>query len=267
MTVLKTTLTAAVMLMAMLATTLAAEPQPAELTFQVTAQDPAAGETLPPGERLFLRIDYESPVPVRFWAEGYRQDVLQEQAALKRTPPYDAGHGEALVWLSFNEPIRINAVRVTAYDLAWQELATLTFDTTVTWEGVSSGAPRQPATWVVPLQKHHRQVFDTALDPLPAKPDLFFDVFLVISIISIPCYLLLQIRLLRHYRDNWRRYAAAPLLPLLPLGLYSLIGLGMESNHWIIFLTYYIPAATVYLGILWVVKRFIEKSRRAAGSP
>lgn len=265
MTVLKTTLAAA-MLLVTLATALAAEPQPAQLTFQVTAQDPAEGGTLPPGERLFLRIDYQSQVPVRFWAEGYRQDVLQKQAVVKRTPPYDAGQGEALVWLSFSEPIRINAVRVTAYDLAWQELATLTVDTTVTWEGVASGTPRQPAAWVAPLQKHHRQVFDTALDPLPAKPDLFFDVFLVISIISIPCYLLLQVHMLRRYRDSWRRYAAAPLLPLVPLGLYTLIGLGMETSHWVILLTYYTPAAAAYLGILWLVKRSIEKSKRVAGA-
>jgi hypothetical protein len=266
MTVLKTTLATIVMLLATLSPAVAVEPQPGQLTFQVTAQDPAEGETLPPGERLFLRIDYQSPVPVRFWAEGYRQDVLQEQATIKRTPPYEAGQGEALVWLSFNEPIRINAIRVTAYDLAWQELATLTIDTTVTWEGAASATPRRPAAWVAPLQKHHRQVFDTALDPLPAKPDLFFDVFLVLSIISIPCYLLLQVRMLRRYRDSWRRYAAAPLLPLLPLGLYSLIGLGMETSHWVIFLTYYIPAAAVYLGILWLVKRCIEKSGRAAGT-
>jgi hypothetical protein len=266
MTVLKTTLAAAVMLLATLATTLAAEPQPVQLTFQVTAQDPAEGETLSPGERLFLRIDYQSPEPVRFWAEGLRQDVLQRQATLKRTPPYEAGQGEALVWLSFNEPIRINAIRVTAYDLAWQELATLTVDTTVTWEGAASATPRQPAAWVAPLQKHHRQVFDTALDPLPAKPDLFFDVFLMISIISIPCYLFLQVRMLRSYRDSWRRYALAPLLPLVPLGLYSLIGLGMETSHWVIFLTYYIPAAAAYLGILWLVKRCIDKSKSAAGT-
>jgi hypothetical protein len=267
MTFLKTTLAAVVVLLATLSTAPAAEPQSAQLSFRVAAQDPADGATLAPGERLFLRIDYDSAVPVRFWAEAYRQEVLQETTAIKRTPPYDAGHGEALVWVAFDEPIRITAVRVTAFDLAWQELGSQILDMTVTWEGAPSSQPRQPADWVRPLQKHHRQVFDTALDPLPEKPNLFYDVFLVVALISVPCYLLLQIRMLRRYRGSWRRYAAAPLFPLVPMALYSLIGLGLETNHWVIFLTYYTPVALLYLGILWLVKRYVDKPGHAAGTP
>jgi hypothetical protein len=245
----------------------AAEQTAAKLAFRVVAQEPAAASTLASGDRLFLRIVYDSAMPVRFQAAAWRQEVLQDEAFINSSPPYPAGSGEALAWVGFAKPVRIDTIRVTAFDQEWQQLATLTLPVVMTWEEPASAAPRTPAEWVAPLQKHHRQVFDTALDPLPQKPDPLFDMFLLISVFSFPCYVAMQLRMLLRYRGNWRWYAAAPLLPILPLGLYSLIGIGMESNYWIIFLTRYFPVALAYLGIVWLVKRLRSKPARAEGSP
>jgi hypothetical protein len=238
----------------------AAEPAAGKVTLRIVAQDPADGSVLGAGDRLYLHIGYESSVPVRFQAEALRQGILQEEAFINSAPPYDAGNGEALAWLGFAIPVRIDAIRVTAYDLEWKPLAVLNVPAVLTWDSETADPPREPAAWVVPLQKHHRHVFDTALDPLPRKPDPFFDIFLIVSIISIPFYVLVQIRMLVHCRDGWRKYAAVPLLAILPLCLYSLIGLGMETSYWIIFLTRFFPVALVYLGIVWLIKRIRDKS-------
>jgi len=235
--------------------------------FRVTGQDPAPESSLVSGERFFLRIDYQSDIPVRFQAAAWRQEVLQEDAFINPAPPYPAGSGEALLWIGFAKPVRIDEVRITAFDLEWQELSTLSIPMTMTWGEPTTVAPHSPAEWVGPLQKHHRQVFDTALDPLPQKPDPLFDIFLLISIISLPCYVAVQLRMLLRYQGTWRWYAAAPLLPILPLGLYSLIGLGMQSSYWIIFLTRYFPVALAYLGIVWLVKWFRAKTDSSAFSP
>jgi hypothetical protein len=267
MTFLKRALAILVLLIAGTSICLATEKSPGKTTLRIVAQDPADGATLASGERLFLRIGYDSSVPVRFQAEALRQEVLQEAAFINSAPPYDAGSGEALAWISFSGTIRIDAIRVTAFDLEWKKLATLTVPMVITWESVEIATPRELAEWIGPMQKHHRHVFDTALDPLPQKPDPFFDIFLMISIISIPFYLLVQIRMLLRYQEGWRKYVIVPLIPLLPLCLYSLIGLGMESNYWIIFLTRYIPVALAYLGIVWLVKRLREKSGVGENSP
>jgi hypothetical protein len=246
---------------------LAADKASGKTTLRIVAQDPEAGATLAAGDRLFLHISYESTVPVRFQAEALRQDVLQEDAFTNSAPPYDAGSGEALASIGFSRQIRIDTIRVTAFDLEWQQLASVTVPMVLDWDNSETDSPREPASWVGPMQKHHRHVFDTALDPLPRKPQPLFDVFLLISVISIPIYVLVQIRMLFRYEGGWRNYAIVPLVPILPLCLYSLIGLGMESSYWIIFLTGYTPVSLAYLGILWLVKRNITKPGAAANPP
>lgn len=248
------------------ASPLAAESLGGMASYQILATDPVAGSTVSTGDKLYLRLNYESRVPVRFLPEAMRQGLRQEDAVTSSTPPYAAGRGEALVWISFSRPVRIDEIRVTAFDMEWQELATLPAELIVTWEDQPAAEERVLATWVSPLGKQHRQVFDQAYDPLPEKPETLFDVFFLLSIMAIPIYLALQVRMLIRYRDGWRKYALAPLLPVLPLCLYSLFGLGLHTEHWIIFLFRYFPAALGYLLIVWIVKWFYDKRQRPGSS-
>lgn len=233
----------------------AADPQAAAVNLRILTIDPAPEAHLASGDRLYLRIGYESPVPVRFVAEVSRQGELLDASAINSAPPYSAGRGEALAWIAMSTPIRIDEIRVAAYDLEWQRIGSASTHALVTWEYREHHEPHEPADWVAPMQKQHRRVFDTAYDPLPERPQPLFDVFLMISFASIPLYLLMQAQMLVRYRGQWQWYAAAPLLPLIPLVLYSLIGLGLSRAFWIKFLFHYMAAALVYLLILWTVKR------------
>jgi hypothetical protein len=264
MPVLKFLIIICLLLVAAGTKSLAAEQKSAGTTFRIVVTDPGDGTTIASGDKLYLRLSYESVVPVRFQAEAFRQGVRQDDIITSSTPPYDAGRGEALAWISFTSPIRIDELRVTAFDMEWQELGAQTAALVVTWEGEASTEPRAPAEWVGPMLKRHRQVFDQAFDPQPEKPAPLFDIFFLISIMAIPLYLAMQIKMLVRCPSGWKRYVIAPLLPIVPLCLYSLFGLGMKTAYWIIFLFRFFPAALAYLTIVWVVKWFYDRRQRAA---
>ena len=266
MPLLKTALAIVVLLLAGTSSLLAAETKAGEISYRIVATDPEAGALIANGDKLYLRISYESRVPVRFQIEAFRQQLRQEDAIISSTPPYDAGRGEALAWISFSTPIRVDELRVTAFDMEWRELHSVTIQMVATWEEVEDVAARPLAEWVGPMLKHHRQVFDQAYDPQPQKPDTLFDVFFLFSIMAIPVYLMMQVQMLIRYRDGWRKYAIAPLLPILPLCLYSLFGLGMQSAYWIIFLFRFFPVALGYLLIIWMVKWFYDRRHRTDSS-
>jgi len=238
----------------------AADQPPGRATFDIIAVDPAADATLAAGDRLYLHVSYNSAVPVRFAAEAWYRETLQKDAFASSTPPYDAGRGEAIAWIGFPRPTRIDEIRVTAYDMGWQELGTRFIEAATAWERRESNQPREPAAWVNPLLKQHRHMFDNTFDPQPEKPAPLFDAFFLLSFMAMPLYLLMQLQMLIRYRGSWQGYAAAPLLPMVPLGLYSAFGLGLSSEQWIIFLFRYMTIALIYLAILWVVKWRCEQA-------
>ncbi len=235
-------------------TVLAAEQKPVRVTFTIVEHDSGPEATLGTGDRLYLRISYQSPVPVRFVAEAFRQESRQDEAFTSSTPPYDAGSGEAMAWLGFSRPIRIDEIRVTAFDMEWQERGTQFVEAVATWEERENEPRRQPAVWVEPLLKHHRHVFDNTFDPQPKKPAPLFDALFLFSFMAMPMYLIMQLQMLIRYRGRWQWYATVPLLPIVPLALYSALGLGLSAELWVIFLFRYMSVALIYLAILWVVK-------------
>lgn len=253
----------AVLLVTLATGSAAGEPSPQVASFRIVGTDPPPAAALAVGERLHLRIRYESPEPIRFMPEGIRQGIAQEHVAASSAPPYDPGRGEALAWLAMAAPVRIDEIRVTAYDLEWRKLGVSTVRATITWDSRAGPVGREPAEWVEPMLKHHRRVFDTALDPLPEKPEPLLDIFFMISFTAIPLYLLMQAQMLLRYRGKWQWYAAAPLLPIIPLGLYSLIGLGLSTQLWVKFLFHYMAVALLYLLTVWAVKWHREKGLRA----
>jgi len=233
-------------------------------SFRVTAMDPTPEAYLQTGDKVYVQIHYTSPIPVRFEVEAIRQGVEQSDSGRSSSPPYPAGSGEALVWLVMSSPIRTDEIRVTAYDLQWNVRGVLTTHAMITWEHHDIPEPREPEAWVGPLLKQHRRVFDSSYDPLPDKPQPLFDFFFTLSFVAIPGYLLMQAHMLLRYRGRWQWYAAAPLLPIIPMALYSLIGLGLSRSLWIKFLFHYLSVSLLYLLILWTVKWNQERSLRAA---
>ncbi len=259
---------ACLVLLCTFATAVPADEQKGGRTaFSIVALDPGPDATLGTSDKLYLRISYESPVSVRFVAKAIRQGVIQDRFFTSSTPPFDAGRGEALAWLGSPIPVRIDEISVTAYDMEWRELGTLTTKLVATWEDSEKAEPRDAAEWVAPLLKKHRHVFDTVYDPQPQQPAPLFDLFFLISFIAMPIYLLMQLVMLIRYRGRWQWYAAVPLLPFVPMGLYSAFGIGLSFSLWVIFIFRYTTVALIYLMILWVVKQVKARSEQVAIPP
>lgn len=267
MKILRFTILLITLLASLATSTFADEKAPVRATFKVVEIDPMLDATIATSDRLYLRISYESPGPIRFLPEAYRQGEVQQGAFANSTPPYDRGQGEALAWVGFARPIRIDEIRITAYDMEWQPLATVSTRSVATWESQENGQPREPAEWVGPLLKHHRQIFDNAFDPQPEKPEPLFDIFFLFSFMALPLYLLMQAQMLIRYRGRWQWYASAPLLPMVPLGLYTALGLGLSTSLWIIFLFRYTTVALLYLLIVWAIRRRYNRPVEAPQEP
>lgn len=259
---LKIAVSVLVLILVAAAGSLAAESPITRTTFRVAGLDPVSSATIATGDKLYLKLSYESAVPVRFVAEATRQEELQEKSFISSTPPYSAGRGEALVWIGFPSAIRVDVINVTAYDMEWKQIGYMSSPIVITWSDRMVGETRQLSPWVEPLLRQHRRVFDNTFDPQPTRPDRLFDVFFLFSIMSIPCYLGMQLQLLVRYRDEWRKYATAPLVFIFPIALYSLFGIGFETAHWVIFLFRFFPVSLCYLILLWLARWVYDRRQQ-----
>ncbi len=232
--------------------------QPAgAVQLRVLAQDPEAKAVLGLNDRLALHIGYASEQAVRFQVSAMLQGQLLEVGAVTSPAALQpSGEGESLVWIGFANATHIDTVRVTALDAQWQPLESLSVAADVTWRPLEVSLSRTPAAWVKSLEKSERREVDFTYDPLPKPTESLWDVFFLVSVASLPIYLLLQFMMLRNYRKRWRELAAVPLVSLLPLVIFSMIGFGMDLQLWASFLFRCVPFALLYLLVLWVFKRF-----------
>lgn len=249
--------TALLFSLALAGTFLIAAQAMAAVQLRVVAQDPESSTTLDLGSRVSLHIGYSSDQPLRFRIEALYESKIHEVGAITSPATLQpSGEGETLVWISFSNATHIDSVLVTALDAQWDVLESTTVATDFSWREGVGGQPREPAPWVVTLGKTERREHDFIFDPLPKPTEPLWDIFFLCSVASLPIYLLLQFLMLRHYRARWRELAAVPLVALVPLISFSLIGFGMDLGLWTSFLFRCAPFALAYLLLLWVIKRF-----------
>ncbi len=228
-----------------------------KLLVTIVNLDPGVESTLGKDDKLYARIRYESDSPLRFQAIAERKGLplvvgtTQSPAALHAT-----GTGEALVWVSYNNPTHIDAIRVTVLNEGWQELFQLTESVNITWQGTVVAEPRVLAAWVNTLIKSERRKIDFVYDPSPQKHELLHDIIFLLSILSFPAYILLQLHMLWRYHYRWRELAIIPIFPYLILAFYYVVRLDIETSLQVTFLFRYTPLAFLYLVALWCAKRF-----------
>lgn len=224
---------------------------PPQVSFRIVQTDPASRSTLGAGRPFYLRIEYTSDIPVRFQAEGLRGDeVVERGVSYNPAPAYPAGAGEALAWLAFRADTEIDAIRVTAYDQRWNEIASERLARDARWSGASRGA-RQTAAWAQQLSDDQQQMTSAALE---AARDTGPDGDLIVTLLgaSIPAYLLLQAFLLLRLRGGWRKAAMLPLVGMIPLVLFTIAGAVAGAGLWPLMMLFLTPLALGYLVILWI---------------
>lgn len=224
---------------------------------KIDALDPEVESTLGNDDMLYVKIRYESDIPLRFQAIAMRDGIAHEVGAVKNPGTLHAqGSGEALAWIGYTNPTHIDSIRVTVLNEKWQEIDHLTKEISMTWHGVADTEPRSPAEWVNSLMKSERRKQDFVYDATPQKYGFLYDILFFLTIASIPAYVLLQLHMLWHYKYRWRELAIIPLFPYLILAFYYIVGLDIETSLQVTFLFRYTPFALLYLIALWVAKRF-----------
>lgn len=224
---------------------------------KIVNQDPKGEAVLGNNELLYTLVNYESDIPLRFQAIALRDGLPLEVGASKNPAVLHApGSGEALTWVGYNNPTHIDAVRITVFDEGWQELYQLSESANVIWKGDAVAEPREPSEWVTALIKTERRKMDFVYDPSPKKYGLLQDLIFLLTIVSFPAYLLLQLHMLWRYNYRWRELATIPIFPYLILAFYYLFGLDIETSLQVTFLFRYTPLAFLYLVALWCAKRF-----------
>jgi hypothetical protein len=231
-----------------------------EVIVTIEALDPAVTSVLGNEDSLYVQVRYESEVPLRFQVIGMHSGLPMEVGAIKNPAALHApGNGEALVWVSYINPTRVDAVGVIVMDEKWQKLYTLTKTVEMKWEGFSADQPRTPAKWVDALLRAEQRKIDYFYDPSPNKYGMLYDVVFFLTMISIPAYILLQLHMLWRYKYRWRELAMIPLFPYLILAFYTVVGLEIDESLKVTFLFRYTSLAVLYLVALWLAKRFWQK--------
>lgn len=225
--------------------------------FKLTLTDPNVKTLLGTNEPLYVKIVYESEAPIRFLPSALFKGAKREVGAFQSSAGLHAsGKGEALTWIAFDNPTRIDEIVVTAFDGEWNRLESQSVVTDSHWSGRGVAAPRSPATWVTELQKKERLKLDYMFDPAPKHPAVASDTIFVLALLSIPTYLYLQVRMLRRYRQRWRELATVPLITALPMVVYAFsVGIGFNLRLWPAFFMYFMLSACCYLMMLLVIKK------------
>lgn len=222
------------------------------IQLRVSAADPASGGRIAVGDTLYLRISYSSPVPLRFRGTGYIGETeVTEGAAYNPAPVYPAGEHEALVWISYAGPARIDEVRIGVKDAGWKLLRSLSYPVMAEW---AAGAPRRGrAAWAAQLGDRQQAMTSAGMAETGGSDGLA-SLLMALAAASIPGYVCLQLFMVFRCSGGWRIAAGLPLLGMIPLALYTLAGLLMGATLWPLMLLFLAPPAFLYLVGLLIVR-------------
>ena len=224
---------------------------------RIAAVDPPVKSDLAIEDKVYLKVEYESELPLRFQASGVRDGSEQDVGAIKNMallhPP---GKGEALAWVMYLNITHIDSVRLTVYDEKWKELFRLSREIDVTWKKDINQPERRLAEWIKPLDRAEKRLTDFFYDPAPRRFGALYDAFFYINLGIIPVYIIMQSYMLYRYRYRWRELAMIPTFPYMIVGFYLLVGVDIERALLVSFLFRYTFAAFLWLMTLWLAKRF-----------
>jgi hypothetical protein len=239
-------------LLALLAAALPVRAEAQEPQLRLTAADPDGGR-LGKGDVLYLRISYDSAVPLRLQAKGFSGGAeVKTGARYNPAPVYPAGADDAVAWVAYAGPTRLDEIRITAYGADWKPVATLSYPVAAQWSGPGG---RRVAAWATALSDRQQAMTSQSMAASQGEDDGYIGLAITAAGLSIPGYLVLQFVLLFRYSGRWRLAAALPLLGMIPLILYTLAALAAGSNLWPLMLIFLTPLAFLYLLAVMVLKQ------------
>lgn len=229
----------------------------AQVSVRVMETDPVSPATLGHWEQYYLRIAYETDRPVRVRAEAYSAGK-PVPSTNSGSPRYGTGAGEALFWIAYTKPARVDRIVVSAEDEKTQKpVAQAELAVNLTWTGQKTAAQRPKPEWAVRLQAERDRLQKEAMREYANRPQPWWEpVLFMAAMWSIPLYFIVQVVLLARWRGGWRIAAAVPAVPMLLILGHAILALFAGSNIFPIFLVFTCLPALVYLLVLIALRRF-----------
>jgi hypothetical protein len=228
----------------------------AEVRLRVLESFPAAPATLGHWEQYYLRIGYVADQPIRVRVDPYF-GAAEVPGMNGGSPLHAAGAGEALFWIAYTKPARVDRLVVYAQDEKWQgRFAELELPVALAWTGEKPATAQALPDWVLRLRAERE-----ARDKLESQARMnapaswgWTAAFFVMGW-SIPLYFILQAVLLWRWRGGWRLAAAIPAVPMAAVLLHAVYAYFRGSNIFPLFLIFFCPVALAYLVVLLGVRR------------
>jgi hypothetical protein len=135
---------------AMLLATAAAHAQQPQISFQVVEMNPASPATLHKSDRLYIRIRYDTNVPMWVRADYSNHGTRASRTRTSGAGLVGPGQGEMLVWASLDGEAAVDAISLSASASGRDGFDKKTLAVNYSWDGQpSTGEVRAP--WVGPL--------------------------------------------------------------------------------------------------------------------
>jgi hypothetical protein len=141
-------------------------------------------------------------------------------------------------------------VTVTVRSTTGKFLTQTSLPVELAWSG-GPVPPKPRAEWVQRLKSEQQNRARTESEAQTVTPFAqLMDLFAEAMMLAVPGYILLQIVLLWRLSGRWRKAAAAPLLPMGAIVVYTIYAVVDGSNIAPIVLAFTAPLAFIYLAII-----------------
>jgi hypothetical protein len=232
----------------------------AEVRVQVLETDPGSPATLGHWQQFYLRIAYETDRPIRVRAEAYAGGA-PVPSTNSGSPRYGPGPGEAMFWIAYTEPARVDRIVVRAVDDKTQQpIAQAEIAVDLAWTGQKTAARRRKPEWAARLQAERDRLQKEAMREYASRPSPWWEsVLFMAAMWSIPIYFIVQVVALRRWRGGWRIAAAVPAVPMALILGHAIFAFFAGSNIFPIVLVFTCLPALVYLLALMVLRRFLRQ--------
>lgn len=152
------------------------------ITVHVMEFDPPVGTSLAPSEPLYVRLSYESEVPLRLRVTGYLENKKLEAHYFTVDPTekvYQAGSGEIATYVAYVGKTHIDEVRVEVMNENKELVYTIPMPVEMRWSGRTTQRWREPAEWVRTLLYPG---IGTSEQPQPPEPFSYFKLYWILQV-------------------------------------------------------------------------------------
>lgn len=115
---------------------------------EVLDSHPAAGSTLRPDEPVYVRLAYQSDMPLRFQLTGFANGVELQPSYADPAPLHPAGKLETAAWAGYPDGTAIDQLRVVATNESSETVYVLSLSWNMLWSEEHAESLPEPGEWI-----------------------------------------------------------------------------------------------------------------------